>query len=261
MRIEDKFKQLKKEGRKAFIAYVPFGFPKPACTGDIILTLQDSGVDIIELGIPFSDPLADGPIIQKASAIALANGATVDKAFKVLKNIKNSLNIPIVIMTYYNPLYRYNQDKFFKKMKEVGASGIMVVDLPVYEARDYIKKSRQYDLETVFFITPTTKRSNAVKIAKVSRGFIYYISVTGITGPKFLNYKRIKSNIVKLKSITHLPVCIGFGIHKPAQLKHINSFCDGAIVGSALVKFIESNFRKKSFSKLLTKYIRGFISP
>ncbi len=255
MRVEDKFKQLKKEGQKAFIAYVPFGYPSPRYTKDILLTLADAGVDIIELGIPFSDPLADGPIIQDATATALKQGANADKLFSMLENLKTSLKVPLVIMTYYNPLFHYGMDRFFSKMKRANVSGVMAVDLPIEESRSYVKSANKYGLETVFFITPTTSFERARKIVKASRGFIYYISVTGITGPKDLRYEVLSAHIKKLKKISRLPVCVGFGIHTPKQVGQINKISDGAIVGSGIVKFIRENFRHKNFLPKLKNFV------
>ena len=255
MKLKNKFKQLKKENRKAFIAYIPFGFPKLSYTKDIILTLQDSAVDIIELGIPFSDPLADGPIIQQANLKALNAGANIEKLISMLSKIKKSLKVPIVIMTYYNPLFRFGLDKFFRKMSHLGVSGITIVDLPIEESRLYIKKAKKFNLETVFFITPTTLLARAKQIAKASQGFIYYISVTGITGPKELAYAPVISHVNKLKKITNTPICIGFGIHSKKQIKKLNSFSDGVIVGSSIIKFIEKNYSKKDFLNKLRKYI------
>lgn len=255
MRLEDKFTKLKEENKKAFIAYVPFGFPEIKYTGETLLTLQESGVDIIELGIPFSDPLADGVIIQEATAQALAKGANTDNLFAVLKELGNTLKIPVVIMTYYNPVFRYGMERFFKRMREACVSGITIVDLPFEESREYRKISREYNLETVFFITPTTSKERAQKIVNVSRGFIYYISVTGITGPKDLSYKNLAVSINNLKKNTNLPVCVGFGIHTKEQVARINKICDGAIVGSSIVKFIADNYLQKDFWKIFKRYV------
>lgn len=257
MRLKDKFKQLKQQKKKAFIAYIPFGFPKTKYTKDIILTLQDAGVDIIELGIPFSDPLADGPIIQEANSIALGAGANIDKLFSTLKGIKNKLKVPITIMSYYNPVFRFGIDRFFKKMNQLDISGITIVDLPVEEANLFLKKARLFNLETIFFITPTTSIERVKKIVRASKGFIYYISVTGITGPKNLIYQPLASHIKKIKKFTNLPICVGFGVHTKNQVKKVSGFSDGVIVGSNIVKFIENNFSKKDFLNKLRKHIKS----
>ena len=257
MRIKDKFRQLKRENKKAFIAYIPFGFPKIKYTKDIILTLQDAGVDVIELGIPFSDPLADGPIIQKANATALKQGADIERLFCTLKGVKKHLKIPITIMTYYNPIFKFCIERFFRKISNLGVSGIIVVDLPLEESDAYVNKAKKFNLETVFFITPTTSMERAKKIAKLSRGFIYYISVTGITGPKDFAYQPLAAHIKKLKKITALPVCVGFGMHNRRQVRRTSKFSDGVIVGSNIIKFIEKDFSKKNFLNKLKVYLKS----
>lgn len=254
MRLKDKFKQLKKEGRKAFVAYVPFGFPNPRATKGICLSLQRAGVDIIELGIPFSDPLADGPIIQRATTKAIASGANINNFFKTLKELKKVLTIPVVVMTYYNPVFSFGLNNFFRRIKAHGVLASLIVDLPLEEAGSYIDQARRLDIDTVFFITPTTSKQRIKRIVGASRGFIYYISVTGITGPKDIAYKSISKQINSIKKMSKLPVCVGFGIHSPSQVRGVNKISDGAIVGSSIVEFIEDNYRKKGFLKLLERH-------
>jgi tryptophan synthase alpha chain len=255
MRLQDTFKQLQKEGKKAFVAYVPFGFPSPRATQGICLTLQEAGVDAIELGIPFSDPLADGPIIQKATTESLAQGANLSNFFDTLKSLQGSLTIPLVVMTYYNPVFKYGLSSFCRKLSRLGVSAMLIVDLPVYEAGEYIRIARSFNIDTVFFITPTTSFRNMKRIARCSRGFIYYISVTGITGPRDLQFSAITGHIKSIKKITRTPVCVGFGIHTRRQVKAISAFSDGVIVGSSIVNFIEKNHHKKQFLKYLKAYI------
>lgn len=257
MRLKEKFRQLKCQGQKAFIAYVPFGFPDLNHTRPICLALQEAGVDAIELGIPFSDPLADGPIIQRASAQALAKGANLDNFFKTVQTLQRELSIPLVVMTYYNPIFRYGIEAFFKKLKQVAVSAILVVDLPLEESASYIHLARRYNVDTVFFATPTTSLDRLKKIVKQSRGFIYYISITGITGPKALSLQDVKKHVVMVKTLTALPVCVGFGIHTRAQVAGICSFSDGVIVGSPLVQYIESHHKEKQFYNRLRSYVQS----
>ncbi|MCF7873735.1 MAG: tryptophan synthase subunit alpha [Candidatus Omnitrophica bacterium] len=256
MRLEDKFKQLNQEGKKAFIAYFPFGFPKIAYTNDIFLALQKGGVDIIEFGFPFSDPLADGPIIQQASACALKQKITVDSFFDNIKKIKKDIKIPMVVMSYYNPVFQYKLSNFFKKAKENKISGTILVDLPFEESNNYIGEAKRFDIDPIFFITPTTSAKRVKKIAKNSKGFIYYVSITGITGPKALKYSDISLHIKNIKKITKTPVCVGFGIHNHQQVKKISSFSDGVIVGSEIVNFIDKHYKQKNFLKKLEDHVR-----
>jgi len=256
--IENKFKELEQKKKKAFIIYLPFGFPTLKRTRDIILEFQSSGVDLIELGIPFSDPIADGPILQEASEIALKNGATIQRLFSFLKNLKKKLRVPVVILTYYNPIFRFGLIRFLRNAKDAGVGGIMVVDLPMEEATSYVKRARSFGLDTIFFITPTTSPQRIKKIVKLTKGFIYYISLTGITGPKNLILKPLFSHINALKRITDLAICVGFGIHKPAQVKALTKVCDGVILGSIVAKFIKDNYKKKNFLKSLNKFVKDF---
>lgn len=257
MRLEDKFKELRKKKKKAFIVYVPFGFPSIKATKGICLSLQRGGADAIELGIPFSDPLADGPIIQKATTAALAKGANLDNFFKELSQLKKSLKIPVAIMSYYNPIFKFGLTRFFKKMKQLGASALISVDLPLEEAAEYIKEARKLSIDTIFFVTPVTSAKRIKRIAKQSRGFIYYISVTGITGPKDLKYASLASHVKGIKRVTKVPVCVGFGIHSRKQVAKINTFSDGVIVGSSVVKFIEEHCQERNFLKKLENRIRS----
>ena len=260
LRLEDKFKELKRKKKKAFIAYVPFGFPNIKATKGICLCLQDAGVDAIELGIPFSDPLADGPIIQKATTAALAKGANIDNFFKEISQLKKSLKIPVAIMSYYNPIFRFGLTKFLKKMKQLGASALINVDMPIEEGAKYIKEARKFNIDTIFFITPVTSIKRIKRIVKQSRGFIYYISVTGITGPKELKYASLASHVKSIKRVTKIPVCVGFGIHSREQVAKINSFSDGVIVGSEIVKFIDKHNRDKNFLNKLKHHVKSLIS-
>jgi len=250
--LEEKFIQLRKENKKAFIAYIPFGFPDIKSFKKIILSLQEVGVDIVEVGLAFSDPVADGPIIQEAYNIALKNNANIENFFSVIKNL--NIKIPIVLMSYYNPIFRFGLENFFKKLKEFNI-GILTVDLPFDEDKRYLELAKKYNLETVFLITPTTTDDRAKKIIANTSGFVYYVSVTGITGPKKLKFSFLRKHINELKKFTDLPICVGFGIHNKKQVKEINKFSDGVIVGSSIVKFIKENFSKKNFIEKLKEYI------
>ena len=259
--IKQKFSELKKEGKKAFIAYIPFGFPTIKATKDIILTLQKAGVDILELGIPFSDPIADGPVIQEATSIALARGANTTKLFSFLSDLKKDIKIPIALMTYYNPVFKFGVEKFFSKMSESGALGILTVDLSIDESKEYVENARKFGVETIFFVTPVTSKERAKAIVGASSGFVYYISVTGITGTRDISYNSLSKHLRELKKMTDLPVCVGFGIHSKKQVDEVCKISDGAIVGSAIVKFIKENYLKQNFLSRLEKYVKSLKKP
>jgi tryptophan synthase alpha chain len=256
--LKKKFQELAKRHRKAFIPYIPFGFPTLSLSRQIIKTLDSCGVDIIELGMPFSDPVADGPIIQKASVTALKRGVTLKLLLENVRQLQETVSTPIIILTYYNPVYRYGLTRFFADCAKSGVSGVMVVDLPIEEAKEYVTCARTHEIDTIFFVTPTTSTVRAKKIIKMSRGFIYYVSVAGITGPKALVMKPLLDYLSHIKKISHLPVCVGFGIHSRQQVRTITRKSDGVIVGSAVVDYIGRHYRQPDFLKKFSAYIKQF---
>ena len=237
-RIDKKFSALKKKKAKAFIAYVTAGDPSLPMTGKIVLELERSGADIIELGIPFSDPLADGPTIQAASHRALAKGVTLRKVFRTVGSLRKNTDIPIVFMTYYNPVLRYGILNFVKGCKASGVDGVIIPDLPYEEAKDLIAASRKARIATIFLAAPTSTKTRIKNIVKNSTGFIYYVSLTGVTGARRELPAEITSNVRAIKSITKKPVAVGFGISTRSQAKEVARRADGVIVGSAIVKII-----------------------
>ena len=255
-KITDKFRVLKAANKKAFVVYLTFGFPSVSFTRNIILALQETPVDMIEIGMPFSDPLADGPILQETAKIAISKGANTDNLFSTISSLKGKINTPLIIMTYYNPVYRFGVDRFLNNAENAGVSGIMVVDLPIEEASYFIRKSRKLDIDTIFFVTPETQKNRIKEIVKVSRGFIYYISVAGITGPRSLSFSSIYNNIRYIKKFSNIPVCVGFGIHKRSQVRELSRISDGVIIGSALAKFIKGTYKDKNFFNKLNYYIK-----
>lgn len=261
MRLEEKFQELKKENRKAFSVYFPFGFPEVCRTPDIFFALQNAGVDMIELGYPFSDPLADGPIIQKASWLALTQPLNLKIFFKTIKKMRPNIKIPLVAMSYYNPVFNYGVKNFFQKLAEIGVSGSILVDLPLEESSQYRICAKQAGIDPIFFITPATSLARAKKIAQASRGFVYYISVTGITGPRQLKLGSLANHLKEIKKFTDIPVCVGFGIHNRYQVEKITSFSDGVIVGSVIIEFINKNYKKKGFLKKLEKKVKELNVP
>lgn len=235
-RISDVFGKLKKEGKKAFIPYIMAGDPDLDKTLQNVLLLERCGADIIELGVPFSDPLADGPTIQRSAERALRSGVTLKKVIPFVKRIRQYTSIPIVLMTYYNPVFRYGEEAFIKDSVEAGVDGVIVPDLPVEEGKGFIKKARTYRLDTIFLIAPTSTEDRIKKIASNCRGFVYYVSITGITGARLYLDSEIKKHINLIKSYTDTPVAIGFGVSTPEEAKEVAGLADGVIIGSAIVK-------------------------
>jgi tryptophan synthase alpha chain len=252
--IRNRFKELKKQGKKAFIPYITYGFPDIKASEKIILALDRAGADFIEVGLPFSDPIADGPIIQTSSKAALDKGATINKLLTSLAGLKKRIKAPLILMTYYNPLYHMGLTNFLSRAK--GAiDGIVVADLLAEEAEEFVKCCKEHDIDTIFFISPTTQKQRLRLIERLSTGFIYYISVTGVTGPRKSLPHKIMGHIVKVKSKVTAPVCIGFGISTQRQARLFKKYFDGVIVGSILVKKIIDHHKEKRFLRSFEKFV------
>ncbi|MBF0511063.1 MAG: tryptophan synthase subunit alpha [Candidatus Omnitrophica bacterium] len=240
-RIEQKFKSLKAKNKKAFIAFVTAGDPGLRKTEEIILALEKAGVDIVEMGIPFSDPMADGPTIQASFLRALQKGVKVQNILDTVKRLRRKTELPIAFMMSYNLIFHYGQEQFIKACRAAGVDGLIVPDLPPEEAVDLRALAKRHDISMIFFVAPTTVEARIKANTKASTGFIYYLSLTGITGTQ----KAVSSSVVKhiqhIKRFTDKPVCAGFGISTPQQVKEISKAADGVIVGSAIVKVINQN--------------------
>ncbi len=254
-RIDQKFQELKK--KKAFIAFITAGDPNLQTTEELVLAFEGAGVDIVELGIPFSDPLADGPTIQAASQRSLQKGTTLEKVFDLVQKIRTRSQIPICLMMYYNPIFHYGEERFVARAKACGVDGVIVPDLPPEEAKSLIRYARAKDLATVFFIAPTTTQSRIKHIVQASSGFIYYVSIAGVTGAR----QNIPSSYVKqiqlAKRYTKKPICVGFGISTPAQVKAIGKMADGVIVGSAIVSEIFKNKGNKNLVGNVSRFVKN----
>lgn len=240
--ITEKIKEKQKQNKLAFIPFIVAGDPDTEKSKELLLSLQETGADIIELGIPYSDPLADGPVIQLAAKRALDNGMSLKNAIKMLASIKDKLTVPVIVFTYYNPIYAYGLEKFVKDVKEAGFKGVLVPDLPIEEANDLIKLVKENELELIMLVTPTSGDERIKSITDVSEGFVYLVSVTGVTGARSSFSEHVEQSLSKIKSITDKPVCVGFGISQPEHIKQLKTLnAQGAIVGSAIIKVIEQN--------------------
>ncbi|MDO8525535.1 MAG: tryptophan synthase subunit alpha [Candidatus Omnitrophota bacterium] len=256
-RIDKKFKELKRRGKKAFIAYVTAGDPGLKMTVRIVLALERAGADIVELGIPFSDPVADGPTIQAASQRALANGASLKKIFALVKGLRRKTEIPLVFMTYCNPVFKFGFEKFFRTCRETGVDGVIVPDLPLEEAGDAMRSGKKNHVAVIFLAAPTSTGHRIRAIAAKSGGFIYYVSLTGVTGARKKLPGEIFSNVRAIKALTDKPVAVGFGISAAKQARSIAGTADGVIVGSAIVNIISEN---KDTIARVSKLARGLAS-
>jgi len=254
-RIDKKFIELKKQNKKAFIAFITAGDPDLVTTEKLVLAFEKSGVDIVELGVPFSDPLADGPTIQAASQRALARGVTLTKILALVKRLRQKTQMPICLMTYYNPVFHFGEQTFVAQAVKAGVDGMIIPDLPPEEAASFIQRARKMNLATIFFLAPTTNPKRIPLIAKSSQGFIYYVSVAGVTGARKTLPHILVRNLKKAK--VSKPVCVGFGISSGAQIKQLGRACDGVIVGSAIVKEIVKNHRRKDLVANVARFVRS----
>lgn len=254
-RIDRAFKNLKREKRKAFIPYITAGDPDIRTTEKIIEALDSAGADIIELGIPFSDPLADGPTIQRAVQRSLDGGFRVESILKLSAKIRKKTDIPLVFMTYYNIVFNYGVEKFIKDSASSGIDGIIIPDLPVEESGDLLEKAEKYDFCVIMLTAPTTSGERFKKIASKSRGFIYYVSLTGVTGARKSLKSSLRAEVISRKGLTRKPICVGFGVADAAQARSVAGYADGVIVGSAIIKVIEENIKNK---KNIPAKVRNF---
>lgn len=256
-RIGKKFAELKDTGGKALISYIMAGDPSLEDTERLIIELEKAGADLIELGIPFSDPLADGPTIQKAAARALEQGVSLRDVIDLVKRVRKVSQVPIIFMSYYNPVFKYGEEKFVTDAVKAGVDGIIVPDLPPEEAGSLTALARGKGLDTIFLLAPTSDEDRINIVCKNSTGFIYYVSLTGVTGTREGLSKDIKGMVKKIKGHTKNPVAVGFGISRPEQAREISSWADGVIVGSAIVKVIEENIGKKTMPKKVHDFVKS----
>ena len=228
--------------KPALVAYVTCGDPDLATTRDIILAAIDSGADVIELGVPFSDPVADGPVIQRASERALKHGTNLSQVLTLASEIRqHAQSTGVIIFSYLNPILRMGMEKFCKVARAAGVDGALITDLPVEEADEYLQAMRKYDLAPVFLAAPTSPDNRLQRIAAASRGFVYAVSRTGVTGARQQLAVDARKLVRRLRRFTKLPIALGFGISNPEQFAEVGAFADAVVVGSAIVETIERN--------------------
>ena len=246
-RIKEKFSELKSKKEKALVSYIMVGYPSENATLSAIRGLVKGGADIIELGFPFSDPIADGPVIQKASTGSLNNGIKIEKFFKLVKKIRKETNIPLILMTYTNILYKQGYQKFIKNAKNAGIDGLILPDMAIEESKGYLSAAQMQKMDTIFLVSPNTQKNRLLKIAKATSGFLYMVAVFGTTG---IQTKIHQYTIDALKStkrrVKNVPVGVGFGISNEKDVKkYVSVGADAVIVGSANIKIMETTPKSK----------------
>ena len=240
-RIARAFASLRARGQAGFVPFVTFGDPEPAMTLPLLESLARVGADLIEIGVPFSDPMADGPVLQRAAERALAGGATLRGCLDTVAEFRRTSDVPIVLFGYYNPVYVYPSERFLDDAKSAGADGLLIVDLPPEADEELCVPAIARGLNFIRLATPTTDAKRLPAVLANTSGFLYYVSITGITGTATPDVAAVHAHIARIKTATRLPVAVGFGISTPAQAKAIAAGADGVVVGSALVNAIRDS--------------------
>jgi len=240
-RIGERFAKRRAERKPAFVAFLTAGDPSLDRTVEAAVDLDRAGADVLELGVPFSDPLADGPVIQRASERALARGVTMSGVLGAVRRIRERSELPLLLFSYYNPMLQYGLLRLAREAKEAGVDGALVTDLPPEEAGEWVAAARARGMDTVFLASPTSPPERLRQVAEASRGFVYAISRTGVTGERQALSEDARPLVARLRALTEVPVALGFGIGTPEQVKDAATVADGVVVGSALVRFLEEH--------------------
>jgi tryptophan synthase alpha chain len=245
--------------KPSLVAYVTCGDPDLATTRDVILAAIDAGARVIELGVPFSDPLADGPVIQRASERALKHGTSLEQILKLAAEIReHSQSVGLIVFSYLNPILRMGLGKFCRVARHAGLDGALITDMPVEESGDYIREARKNDLATIFLAAPTSTDQRLRQIAEVSTGFIYAVSRTGVTGARQKMSTDASGLAKRVRRFTKLPIAVGFGISTPEQFRSVGKFAEGAVIGSAIVQLIEQNHGREAAA--VAEFVRQLLA-
>ncbi len=256
-RLETTFNQLKAKGEKALIAYIMAGDPSLQETEHLVLELERAGADVIELGVPFSDPIADGPVIQQAAERALRSGTTLRKILNTVSALRARTQIPIVLMAYYNTIHAFGEAGFCRRAVEVGVDGLIVPDMPPEEAGPLTAPAEEAGLDLIFLLAPTSTAERRKTVTKQSHGFVYYVSLTGITGAKLNNVQDVGQHVAKIRRLTTVPVAVGFGVATPDDAARVAQMADGVIVGSAIVRQVADYQQDSLLAKRVGEFVRS----
>ncbi len=240
-RISETFAALRSRGEVALIPYITAGDPDLATTFHLVHELARQGADLIELGVPFSDPMADGPTHQRAAERALRSGTSIARVLDLAQNLRRTLTVPLILFTYYNPVFRYGGDRFARDARQAGVDGVLCVDLPPEEADELKRETDRQDLDLIFLLAPTSSLSRVRTVLTWARGFVYYVAVTGVTGARATLPPDLSEMVRRIRAISPVPVGVGFGISSPEQAAEVASVADAVIVGSALSQILETH--------------------
>jgi len=253
-RLAARFSALKTRQSKALVTFITAGDPDLSATQEMIHLLEEAGADIIELGVPFSDPMADGPTIQLSSERALASGTTLHGILEVVKKVRTRSQIPIILMGYLNPVHAYGYDSFCRDAAAAGVDGVLLVDMPPEESQKLTLPARRHGLDVIFLLTPTSDAARISAVNKIGSGFVYYVTVTGVTGARTSVSGTLVQELTRVKQTVSLPIMAGFGISTPEQAAEIGMLADGVVVGSAIVKLFEQ-YRGEELKQKLRYYV------
>ncbi len=255
-RITRLFEDLKREGRKGLIAFITAGDPTPALTPALVEAMVRGGADLIELGVPFSDPIADGPVIQRAGERALKAGTTLKGVLEIARQIRSRSEVPLLLFTYLNPVVRYGVEALARDAAAAGIDGCLLTDASVEEAGEYVEAMRRYNLDTVFLAAPTSTERRLKLVAQYSTGFVYLVSRTGVTGQRDSVSDAVTPLVAAARAVTDLPLAVGFGISKPEHVKQLGRQVEAVVVGSAIVSLIERLGASPTLEAELEAFIR-----
>ena len=260
-RIRDVFAELKGSGRGGFIPFITGGDPDLATTELLLIELAAAGADIIELGVPFSDPVADGEVIQRASERALRNGVTLRDSLACVARARERIDVPIVLFSYFNPLLQFGTDRLANEAKRAGIDAVLVTDLIPEEAQSWAETLYQHDLDPIFLVAPTTSDKRLARIAQQAGGFIYAVSRAGVTGVRDEITRDAETLVQRVRSVSDLPVAVGFGISTAEQVRAVWRFADAAVVGSAIVREIENVANSPDLVRRIGEFARSLVGP
>jgi tryptophan synthase alpha chain len=260
-RLAATFEALRRRGERALIPYFTAGDPSLALSGQLVIEATRRGADIVEIGVPFSDPLADGPVIQRATQRALAAGVTLPRVLEMVRDLRGEVTAPLVFLTYYNPILAFGLKAFCLTAVEAGVDGVIVADLPPEEAGPLHAEARPAGLDVIHLVAPTSPPARMRMIARASEGFIYMVSLTGVTGERAELPPDLLKHLGTLRSITTKPVCVGFGISTPEQAARVGRFADGVIVGSAVVRLVERHAGSSALLRQVGDFIEALKAP